>query len=266
MLIFVYTQNSDKYSNIFNHKWETHKQCAEDSNLEPQDSRRRRIDWAMAAPRNLDFKIKQSGFKLETLKLFLSLLLAQEILVNFLDFFRAIELLNFFAPAKTFFLTKLKTFLRAGKKLFQIFECWFAKELTLSSYALSFFCFFVDVCLGISKVVPWEGALLWLLRSPWPIEVVHALTSRSHLLLCFCLFNTVDSKQKMTDIKVCRRLDSNRGPLASEATTLPTEPHLTNRLLPPTRTITKRCCFIVHLFRSVIDLVELIFISATVTR
>ena len=77
----------------------------------------------MAAPRNLDFKIKQSGFKLETLKLFLSLLLAQEILVNFLDFFRAIELLNFFAPAKTFFLTKLKTFLRAGKKLFQIFEC-----------------------------------------------------------------------------------------------------------------------------------------------
>ena len=77
----------------------------------------------MAAPRNLDFKIKQSGFKLETLKLFLSLLLAQEILVNFLDFFRAIELLKLFCSRQNFFLTKLKTFLRAGKKLFQIFEC-----------------------------------------------------------------------------------------------------------------------------------------------
>ena len=39
----------------------------------------------------------------------------------------------------------------------------------------------------------------------------------------FRLFNTVASTQ-MFHIKVCRWLDSNRGPLVSEATALPTEP------------------------------------------
>ena len=39
----------------------------------------------------------------------------------------------------------------------------------------------------------------------------------------FRLFNTVDSKQ-MFDIKVCRWLDSNHGPLMLKAIALPTEP------------------------------------------
>ena len=43
------------------------------------------------------------------------------------------------------------------------------------------------------------------------------------LFLYFRLFNTVDSKQ-MFHIKVCQWLDSNGGPLVSEATTLPTQP------------------------------------------
>ena len=46
--------------------------------------------------------------------------------------------------------------------------------------------------------------------------------SRS-LFVYFRLFNTVASTQ-MFHIKVCRWLDSNRGPLVSEATALPTEP------------------------------------------
>ena len=41
--------------------------------------------------------------------------------------------------------------------------------------------------------------------------------------LYFHLFNTVDNKQ-MFYIKVCRWLDSNRGPLVSDVTALPTEP------------------------------------------
>ena len=41
----------------------------------------------------------------------------------------------------------------------------------------------------------------------------------------FRLFNTVNSKQ-MFEIQVCRWLDSNRGPLVSEATALPTESQL----------------------------------------
>ena len=41
--------------------------------------------------------------------------------------------------------------------------------------------------------------------------------------LYFRLYNTADSKQMLN--KFCRWLDSNRGPLVSEATALPTEPH-----------------------------------------
>ena len=40
------------------------------------------------------------------------------------------------------------------------------------------------------------------------------------LFIYFCLFNTVDSKQKFAD----DYLDSNRGPLVLEEATLPTEP------------------------------------------
>ena len=40
----------------------------------------------------------------------------------------------------------------------------------------------------------------------------------------FSSFQTVDSKQIMSDIKVCRWLDSNSGSLVSESTALPTEP------------------------------------------
>ena len=46
------------------------------------------------------------------------------------------------------------------------------------------------------------------------------------LFLHFCLFNTDDRRKdnnEISDIKVCRCLDSNRGPLAYEATALPTE-------------------------------------------
>ena len=46
--------------------------------------------------------------------------------------------------------------------------------------------------------------------SLWDVEL---LKDRAHLLA-----------KKMSDIKVCRRLDLNCGPLASEATALPTEP------------------------------------------
>ena len=43
------------------------------------------------------------------------------------------------------------------------------------------------------------------------------------LFLYFRLFNTLEIKQ-MFNIKICQGLDSNCGPLGSEATTLPTEP------------------------------------------
>ena len=43
------------------------------------------------------------------------------------------------------------------------------------------------------------------------------------LLLYFCLFNTVDSKQ-MFYIQVWQCLDSNHGPLVQETTALPTAP------------------------------------------
>ena len=46
------------------------------------------------------------------------------------------------------------------------------------------------------------------------------------LFLCFCLFNTQLTVNKCSIyINFCRRLDSNRGTLVLEATTLPTEPH-----------------------------------------
>ena len=54
------------------------------------------------------------------------------------------------------------------------------------------------------------------------------------LFSLFRLFNTVDSKQMFNNF--CRRLDLNRGPLVSEATALPTEPHnhcpLVQKILP----------------------------------
>ena len=49
------------------------------------------------------------------------------------------------------------------------------------------------------------------------------------LFLYFHLFDTVDSKQ-MFDINFCPWLDSNRGPLVSEATSLQTEPPRTESL------------------------------------
>ena len=55
------------------------------------------------------------------------------------------------------------------------------------------------------------------------------------LFLYFRLFNTqltVNNKQMFNiNINFCRWLDSNRGPLASEATTLPTEPQPLPKLL-----------------------------------
>ena len=47
--------------------------------------------------------------------------------------------------------------------------------------------------------------------------------SSAVFLLYFRLFNTVDSKEINVGYKSLPRLDSNRGPLASEATALPTQ-------------------------------------------
>ena len=55
---------------------------------------------------------------------------------------------------------------------------------------------------------------------------IHSIVKMGHsqpLFLYFRRFSTVESKL-MFCINVCRRLDSNHGPLVSEATTLPTEP------------------------------------------
>ena len=49
----------------------------------------------------------------------------------------------------------------------------------------------------------------------------------------FSSFLTVESKQ-MFDINVCRRLDSNRGPLVIEATALLTKPQQLPQALPIT--------------------------------
>ena len=52
-------------------------------------------------------------------------------------------------------------------------------------------------------------------KKKWPFPA-------SYLYIYFRLFDIVDSKQMFN--KICRWLDSNHGPLVSEATALPTEP------------------------------------------
>ena len=54
------------------------------------------------------------------------------------------------------------------------------------------------------------------------LEVTFLKSHFRPLFLYFRLFNRVDSKQ-IFHIKVCRRLDLNRGPLVYEVTALPTE-------------------------------------------
>ena len=44
------------------------------------------------------------------------------------------------------------------------------------------------------------------------------------LFFYFRFFNTIQLTENKCSIKICRRLDSNRGPMISEATALPTEP------------------------------------------